>query len=310
MDYKIAIIGDSGSGKTSILARCAYKFFKDGKPSTMVDFATYKLGRELINNEHNVRMQLWDIPGKEKYGSMMEIYLHGSFGAIIVCDVTNTVSIENSKKWLKEFRKYYTKYPCYLAVNKMDLLPRDSMDGLHNNSLLKECTKLFSKVVYVSAKDPECVPYNIMDLIPNMYEDIKSCIHINDHIVPSVSNNETSIFDDINNVFQKIVNDIGIFFDEIQKPIENNIPLQLFFLDMIPEQDRTSEDTDMLHNLMIMQWLLEDIELTRSHNPLATEYVYEFCLHKMGVCSILVNELVRRGFKCRINTESITITWN
>lgn len=61
--YKILVIGDLGTGKTSIIKRYVHRFFTQHYRATIgVDFAL-----KVLNWDENtlVRLQLWDIAGKQ-----------------------------------------------------------------------------------------------------------------------------------------------------------------------------------------------------------------------------------------------------
>lgn len=60
--YKILVIGDLGTGKTSIIKRYVHRFFTQHYRATIgVDFAL-----KVLNWDENtlIRLQLWDIAGK------------------------------------------------------------------------------------------------------------------------------------------------------------------------------------------------------------------------------------------------------
>lgn len=61
--YKILVIGELGTGKTSIIKRYVHQFFSQHYRATIgVDFALKVLNWDA---ETIVRLQLWDIAGKE-----------------------------------------------------------------------------------------------------------------------------------------------------------------------------------------------------------------------------------------------------
>lgn len=61
--YKILVIGELGTGKTSFIKRYVHQFFSQNYRATIgVDFAL-----KVLNWDQNtiIRLQLWDIAGKD-----------------------------------------------------------------------------------------------------------------------------------------------------------------------------------------------------------------------------------------------------
>ena len=86
--FKLVLIGDMGVGKTYLLQR-----YMTGKmpvispPTIGMEFASRIVS--LKDNKGNVRAQLWDTAGQEKYRSMVKFHYQRAHGAIIVYDVNN-----------------------------------------------------------------------------------------------------------------------------------------------------------------------------------------------------------------------------
>ena len=117
--YKIIIIGDSGVGKSNILGRYLHNEFKHDTKSTVgVEFGSKQLKVSGIN----IKLQIWDTAGEERYRAITSAYYKGSKGCFIVYDITSEISFENVEKWYEEIRKSAEKEISIILIgNKCDL---------------------------------------------------------------------------------------------------------------------------------------------------------------------------------------------
>ncbi|XP_066158136.1 ras-related protein Rab-32 [Euwallacea fornicatus] len=121
--YKILVIGDLGTGKTSIIKRYVHRFFTQHYRATIgVDFAL-----KVLNWDENtlIRLQLWDIAGQERYGNMTRVYYKEAVGAFIVFDVTRRNTFESVANWKSDLDSKVqlpdgSPIPCVLLANKCD----------------------------------------------------------------------------------------------------------------------------------------------------------------------------------------------
>ncbi|KAF9363343.1 rab32, member RAS oncoprotein [Mortierella sp. NVP85] len=94
--YKVLVIGDVGTGKTSIIKRYVHNIFSMNYRSTIgVDFALKVIQ---WSPETVVRLQLWDIAGQER-ASMSRVYYKEAVAALVVFDVTRPKTFEAVKRW-------------------------------------------------------------------------------------------------------------------------------------------------------------------------------------------------------------------
>lgn len=123
--YKVLVVGDIGTGKTSIIKRFVHNIFSMHYKSTIgVDFAL-----KVINWDSNsiVRLQLWDIAGQERFGNMTRVYYKEAVGAMVVFDVTRYSTFEAVQKWKSDIDAKVTlppderPIPVVLLANKCDL---------------------------------------------------------------------------------------------------------------------------------------------------------------------------------------------
>lgn len=100
--YKLVFLGDQSVGKTSIITRFMYDKFDSTYQATIgIDF----LSKTMYLDDRVVRLQLWDTAGQERFRSLIPSYIRDSSVAVIVFDVTNKESFENTGKWIDEVRQ-------------------------------------------------------------------------------------------------------------------------------------------------------------------------------------------------------------
>ena len=49
-----------------------------------------------------MKLNLWDTAGQEKFDALTKMYFNGAEAALIVYDVTNTLSFEKAQKWVRD----------------------------------------------------------------------------------------------------------------------------------------------------------------------------------------------------------------
>ena len=84
---KILVIGNSFSGKTSIVSRfVSDKFETNYKATVACDFSMKILRLE----DNEIRLQLWDLVGQDsRVGGINKLFCRGASGALVVADITN-----------------------------------------------------------------------------------------------------------------------------------------------------------------------------------------------------------------------------
>jgi len=123
--FKILVVGDIGTGKTSIIKRYVHGIFSQHYKSTIgVEFAL-----KVINwdTKTEIRLQLWDIAGQERFGNMTRVYYKEAVGAFVVFDVTRLGTFDAAAKWKDDIDRKVTvgveekPIPVVLLANKIDL---------------------------------------------------------------------------------------------------------------------------------------------------------------------------------------------
>lgn len=116
---KVVIIGAASSGKTSLVNRLIRNNFAASSEATIgAAFVT----KQLQVDGQDVKLDIWDTGGTEKYRSLAPMYYRGARAAVIVYDVTSEQSFKEAGEWLAEFReKGQPSAIVVAAANKIDL---------------------------------------------------------------------------------------------------------------------------------------------------------------------------------------------
>lgn len=161
--FKVIIIGNSGVGKSSLLLKYTRdKFNRDYNVTIGVDFGSKII--EIPNKDSsikNIKLQIWDTAGQEKFRTITKSYYRGCAAAIIVFDVTCNESYDSIKSWIKTVREECAKdTDIVLLGNKVDKGDRSIQYEVANNFAKKNGIKYFE----TSAKESEStsVAFNIL----------------------------------------------------------------------------------------------------------------------------------------------------
>lgn len=135
--FKLVIIGDSSSGKSSLLLKITDGKFIDSHRVTIgVDFKAKYMS---VNNTL-VRLKIWDTAGQERFRSIIRTYYHGTHGIILVFDLTNEDSFNNLGDWVKEINEIGSeKISVILIGNKSDLQDQIIVSQEEIDDFVKNC---------------------------------------------------------------------------------------------------------------------------------------------------------------------------
>ena len=115
--HKIIFVGDAVVGKTSIINRIVDNPFSDAyEMSIGVDFVS----KNLKYRGQNIKLQIWDSAGQEKYKGLIPSYVRNSSIVFIVYDISSKTSFNNVSSWIS-FIKSIENTKIILCANKTDL---------------------------------------------------------------------------------------------------------------------------------------------------------------------------------------------
>jgi small GTP-binding protein len=118
--FKILIAGDGGVGKTTLLRRYVSGVFDESTIQTVgVDFFL----KEMAINDLNASctLQLWDLGGQERFRHILENFVMGARGALLLFDLTHMPKIEGILNWVNIVRAHDLNLPILFIGTKLDL---------------------------------------------------------------------------------------------------------------------------------------------------------------------------------------------
>lgn len=117
--FKLVFLGEQSVGKTSLITRFMYDSFDNTYQATIgIDF----LSKTMYLEDRTVRLQLWDTAGQERFRSLIPSYIRDSTVAVVVYDITNVNSFNQTNKWIDDVRAERGNDVIIMLVgNKTDL---------------------------------------------------------------------------------------------------------------------------------------------------------------------------------------------
>ncbi len=137
---KIAVVGDGGVGKSSLLETRVSKNFDPSKQITIgVDFKLIPLKTDLNDGEKSTFLAM-DLGGQDRFQFIHDSYIKGIKAALILFDVSRIRTFFNINKWVDLIMRENDKIPILIVANKSDLLSPEQKEDLVINmdELIKE----------------------------------------------------------------------------------------------------------------------------------------------------------------------------
>ena len=175
-ELKIIVIGNSNTGKTSFVNKWTKGTFSDVYKATIVSEFSYKIFQY---KNKSYRIQLWDLAGQDKNTHITKIFSKNSHGCIVLCDITNKETLNDTLKW-KDSVDESTRFidgeilPSVLVQNKIDLVEEDALKDEEEIKKFAEDNKFigyFRTSVKMGVGVDECMEF----LITSILERIAKC---------------------------------------------------------------------------------------------------------------------------------------
>ncbi|CDO98058.1 unnamed protein product [Coffea canephora] len=140
---KMVLVGDMGTGKTSLVLRFVKgQFFQHQEPTVGAAFFTQILSLP----EATLKFDIWDTAGQERYHSLAPMYYRGAAAAIVVYDITSMDTFLRAKKWVEELKRQGNpNLVMALVANKQDLEPNREVNFEEGEQFSEENGMFFTE---------------------------------------------------------------------------------------------------------------------------------------------------------------------
>ncbi len=123
-NYKICLLGEHGTGKTSLIRRYVLNAFNEDVLATIGVMVSKRVDvLDLGGSGHmEASLILWDIMGNKNLVDLLgEAYFLGMNGALAVFDVTRQGTLDSLVSWIEAAQRGNPRAPILVLGNKADL---------------------------------------------------------------------------------------------------------------------------------------------------------------------------------------------
>ena len=166
---KIALLGDSTVGKSTIVSKYLKLDYKDDLLAT-IGSDKYDSKFTLENGE-NIKLIIWDTAGQERFRSVALQALKAVQGIILVFDLTKRESFININNWLETVKENLHNPNLILFGNKADIKKEDWK--VTSEEAKNFAVKLNMKYVETSAYTRQGLDEGFSSLINDTYNKVK-----------------------------------------------------------------------------------------------------------------------------------------
>ena len=150
---KILIVGDSAVGKTTLLHRYVEGRFS---PDTRLTIGVEFFLKETEIDDKQCTLQFWDFQAQDRFRFMIEHFVIGAKGALLLFDLTRLLTLENLEQFANIVRKGDADLPILFVGTKLDLKDEIQYEDIdYIKSFVKELNMI--DFIKISSKSGENV---------------------------------------------------------------------------------------------------------------------------------------------------------
>ena len=144
---KCVLLGESGTGKSSLIERFINNTFRKDTPSTLIgSFSSKVVYYEKENIK--IRYDIWDTAGQEKYRSINKIFYQDAQVTLLVYDITQKETFDAIKNyWFQEVKDNAPEdVIVFIVGNKSDIYEKEAVNEEEARQYAKDINALYKLV--------------------------------------------------------------------------------------------------------------------------------------------------------------------
>ena len=169
MKYKLIVVGNISTGKSSILNRFVNETFEEDYQATIgLDFQS----KNITIHDQDVRLILYDTAGQEKFRSLIPMYIREAQIILLIYDISNRESFESLPKWFSDILDVKNNEAVFVLVgNKIDLENERQVSTEEGKKFALEKNLIFQEVSAKNGTNFEELFYNqIFEAVYNKFK--------------------------------------------------------------------------------------------------------------------------------------------
>lgn len=142
-EFKLVMLGETFTGKTSLVLRFAEGYYRESSRNPTV--GAFFITKRLTVQSMTAKIQIWDTAGQEQFKKLAPMYYKNAAAAIICYDVTSPKSFETLEYWMNKLQQNVPAGGIVIAMcaTKCDL--EDDPDTSQAEALAAETGAIFLK---------------------------------------------------------------------------------------------------------------------------------------------------------------------
>ena len=142
---KLIVVGNQGTGKSSILNRFVNDTFEENYQATIgLDFQS----KNITIHDQDVRLIIYDTAGQEKFRSLIPMYIREAQIILLIYDISDRASFESIPRWIQEVNEVLNNKEVVFALigNKIDLESERKVTFEEGKKLAQKNNYVFQEV--------------------------------------------------------------------------------------------------------------------------------------------------------------------